>query len=227
MEDYIMEEVLYREALAMGLDKDDTIVRRRMRQKIEFLTGDAIASPATDEELQAWLEKHPDQFRIEPKLTLRQVYVNVHRRGTAASDEAAKLLDSLNKNKADGAALGDPSLLPYELPLSSASEITQVFGDQFVGQLLQLEPGRWAGPLQSAYGLHLVYVSERTEGKLRPLAEVRVEVQREWLAARQKETMDATFRKLREKYVVVVQSPEKKAGPALSGNNANATEQQR
>ena len=161
-------------------------------------------------------------------MALRQVFVNVHRRGDGAFDEAKKLLDRLNKNNVDAAALGDPSLLPYELPLSSASEITEVFGDQFARQLPPLEPGRWAGPVQSAYGLHLVYVSGRKEGRLRPLAEVREAVQREWLAARHKEIMDATFRKLREKYVVVVQSPEDKGdGSPLSGSAANAAEERR
>ena len=74
IEDYVKEEVFYREALAMGLDKDDTIVRRRMRQKFEFLNADTTAlTPPRDSDLQAWLEKNPDKFRIEPKVALRQI----------------------------------------------------------------------------------------------------------------------------------------------------------
>ena len=227
VEDYIKEEVFYREALAMRLDKDDTIVRRRLRQKIEFLTEDAAAAPPTEQDLQAWLEKHPDKFRIEPKLALRQVFVNVHRRGQGASKEAAKLLARLNSaaSKVDASTLGDASLLPHELPLSSVDDIARVFGDSFVQQLPRLEPGRWAGPVQSGYGLHLVYVGERTEGRFRPLAEVREAVKREWLSARREEVMEATYRKMREKYAIVVQPPEARLGGLPQpGNAANAAE---
>jgi len=227
VEDYIKEEVFYREALAMRLDKDDTIVRRRLRQKIEFLTEDAAAAPPTEQDLQAWLEKHPDKFRLEPKAALRQVFVNVHRRGQGASKEAAKLLARLNSaaSKVDASTLGDASLLPHELPLSSVDDIARVFGDSFVQQLPRLEPGRWAGPVQSGYGLHLVYVSERTEGRFRPLAEVREAVKREWLSARREEVMEATYRKMRAKYAVVVQPPEARLGGSPQpGNAANAAE---
>ena len=228
IEDYIMEEVLYREALAMGLDKDDTIVRRRMRQKFEFLSEDATTlMPPTDQDLQIWLEKHPDKFRIEPKLAFRQVYVNVHRRGEGASKEAAKLLARLDSavKKADPSTLGDTSLLPQEFPLSSADEIARVFGESFAQQVTAMQPGRWAGPVQSGYGLHLVYVGERTEGRVSPLAEVREAVEREWLSARREEVMRATYRKLREKYAVVVQPSEAGSGGSpQSGNAANAAE---
>jgi hypothetical protein len=227
VEDYVKEEVWYREALAMGLDQDDTIVRRRLRQKIEFLAEDAAAAPPTEQDLQAWLEKHPDKFRIEPKLALRQVFVNVHRRGEGASKEATKLLARLNSagKKVDSSTLGDTSLLPHQLPLSSLDEVARVFGDQFAQQVSRLDPGRWAGRVQSGYGLHLVYVSERTEGRFSPLAEVREAVKREWLSARREEVMEATYRKMREKYAVVVQPPQARLGGSpQSGNAANAAE---
>ena len=208
IEDYVKEEVLYREALAMGLDKDDSVVRRRMRQKIEFLTEDAAAAAhPTDQELQSWLDQHPDQFRLEPKLALRQVYVSVSRRGADATKEAERLLARLNSagRKADAAEMGDATMLPHELPLSSGGEITRVFGDGFAQQAARLEPGRWSGPVKSGYGLHLVYVSERTEGKVRPLAEVRDVVQREWLEARRNEIADASYRALRAKYSIAIE----------------------
>jgi hypothetical protein len=230
VEDYIREEVLYREALAMGLDKDDTIVRRRMRQKLEFLTEDATSAVSpTDQDLQRWLDKHPDKFRAEPKWAFRQVYFSADRHGESATAAASKALAKLTAagKKIDASELGDATLLPHELALSRLDEIASAFGDEFARQISQTEPGRWAGPLESGYGWHLVYVSERTEGRSMPLAEVREAVQREWLAARRQEIVDSTYSKWREKYAVVVESA---LGPAdaasASGNVANAAQRQ-
>ena len=226
IEDYVKEEIFYREALAIGLDKDDTIVRRRMRQKFEFLNADTTAlTPPRDQDLQAWLEKNPDKFRVEPKVALRQIYVNASRRGTGASAEAMKLLAQLNSEgkKLNPSMLGDASLLPHDLALSTLAEIARVFGGLFAEQVGKLEPGRWAGPVQSGYGLHLVYVSERTEGRSSPLAEVRELVEREWFSARREEAVEARYRTLREKYAVVVQPVEPRSGASFSqGSAANA-----
>lgn len=229
IEDYIREEVLYREALAMGLDKDDTIVRRRMRQKLEFLTEDAsIAAHPTDQDLQRWLDNHPDNFRVGPAIAFTQVYFNASRRGDGAFVAASKALARMNGAGKDIAAsdFGDTTMLPRELPLSSIGEIARVFGGDFAQQLVQLAAGQWAGPIQSGYGWHLVYVSERTEGGSRPLAEVREAVRREWIEARHKEIVEATYKKLREKYAIVVETPwpQAQAAPAGSRSVANAPE---
>jgi len=229
-DDYIREEVLYREALAMGLDKDDTIVRRRMRQKLEFLTEEASAAALpTDQDLQSWLDKHPDKFRVEPAIAFSQVYFNTRRRGESASAAAAKAHARLNRAEKNIAPpeLGDPTMLPHELPPTRVDEVASVFGNEFAQHIAQLEPGHWAGPVQSSYGWHLVYVSERTEGRSRPLAAVREAVQREWLEARRKEVVDSTYNKLREKYVVVVEAPKPRANVASqSGSVANAAQRQ-
>jgi PPIC-type PPIASE domain len=226
VEDYVKEEVLYREALAMGLDKDDTIVRRRMRQKLEFLTEDtSAAAPPTDQELRDWLTKHPNKFRIEPAIAFSQVYFNTSRRGESASAAALKALAQLNSAGTSLAQpeLGDTTMLPHELPLSRVDEVASVFGNEFAQQIAQLPPGRWAGPVPSGYGLHLVYVSERTEGRARPLAEVREAVQREWVAEQRKEIANETYSKLRKKYAVFVETATPQADVApQSGNVANA-----
>lgn len=228
IEDYIREEVLYREALAMGLDKDDTIVRRRMRQKFEFLTEDAsIAARPTDQELQSWLDKHPGKFRVGPAVAFTQVYFNASRRGNSAFAAASKALAQINEAGIDIAAsdFGDTTMLPRELPLSSIEEVARVFGDDFAQQIAQLASDQWAGPVQSGYGWHLVYVSERIEGGSRPLADVREAVQREWIEARHKEIVDATYRKLREKYAIVVETPWPQAQAAPGSRSvANVTE---
>lgn len=225
IEDYVKDEVLYREALALGLDKDDTVIRRRMRQKFEFLAEDAAATtPPSDRDLQAWLDRHPDKFRADPKMALRQVYVNATRRGAAATQEAKRLLARLNAagGKDDVSELGDPTMLPHELALSSVGEIARVFGDGFAQAIAGMEPGRWVGPVRSSYGLHLVYVRERTAARARPLAEVRDEVQREWLTARRKEVADAKYRALRAGYAVVIERPPTEPDAGATGATPGA-----
>ena len=210
IEDYIREEVLYREAVAMGLDRDDTIVRRRLRQKLEFLTEEtAETAPPADAELQTFLQQHADAFRVEPRLAFQHVYLSRDRRGDAIDTDARELLAQLTTGATtDTAALGDPFLLPHAFVLLSRNEITRLFGDAFATQLQHLEPGHWVGPIESAYGLHLVFIHERTDGRLPALDEVRQAVQREWLAARRKELNEQFYQHLRARYTVVVEQPQ-------------------
>jgi len=210
VEDHIREEVFYREALALGLDKDDTIVRRRMRQKLEFLAGDATAMVApTDADLQAWLVRNPDRFHTEPAFAFSQVYFGRGPGAEGARAAASKALAQLERadRAIAPAQLGEATMLPGEMPLTSVGEIGRVFGEDFAREVARLEPGRWAGPLQSGYGWHLVRVSARSEGGPRPLAEVRDAAQREWQAAKSREAVDATYASLRGKYAIVVESP--------------------
>jgi hypothetical protein len=214
VEDDIREEVLYREAMAMGLNKDDTIVRRRLRQKYEFVMEDAETIPApSDQDLQTWLNQNPEEARVAPKFSFSQVYLNLNRRGDKAFAEATSLLSHLNNSgeKIDASTLGDPTMLPAEFPLSSKDEIANVFGNQFVQQLEQLKPGRWAGPLQSSYGLSLVYVRERIEGSDKSLQEVRDQAQRMWMAVRRRELTETAYQKLREKYSVVIETEQSRS----------------
>jgi hypothetical protein len=211
IEDYIREEVLYREAVAMGLDRDDTIVRRRLRQKLEFLTEETAETvPPSDAELQAFLQQHADAFRVEPRLAFQHVYLSRERRGDAADAAARELLAQLTTGATatDTAALGDPFLLPHAFVLLSRNEITRLFGDTFATQLQHLELSRWVGPIESAYGLHLVFIHERTDGRLPALAEVRQAVQREWLATRRKEVNEQFYQRLRARYTVIVEQPQ-------------------
>jgi hypothetical protein len=210
IEDYIREEVLYREALAMGLDRDDTIVRRRLRQKLEFLTEETVeTADPSDADLQTFLQQHADAFRVEPRLAFQHVYLSRNRHGDATDTEARELLAQLSTGATatDTAALGDPFLLPHEFALSSRNEIAGLFGDAFATQLQHLEPGRWGGPVESGYGLHLVYVRERVDGRVPALAEVREAVQREWFTARRKAINEQFYQRLRARYTVIVEQP--------------------
>lgn len=209
IEEEIRDEVLYREALAIGLEKDDVIVRRRLRQKFEFVADDAGIAPPSDSDLQAWLDRNPERLRSDPKISFVQIYLNSSRRGDAARADADKIVAQLGKagDSADISELGDATLLPREIPAATPEYVAGIFGDAFAQQLGKLEAGRWSGPVRSSYGLHIVYVRERVEGKPRALDEVRDDVRRAWLSERQREHAEETYRKLRDRYSIVVESP--------------------
>jgi len=213
IESHVRDEVYYREALAMGLDQNDPQVRRRMRLKLEFLLEDlTVGDPPGDEALGAYLREHADEFRIAPQLSFRQVYLNPERHPDPAGD-AERILAELGAGMA-AETLGDPTMLPYEQTAVSPGEIARSFGDVFAQEVLMLQPGVWSGPLDSGLGLHLVLVTGRGEGRLPELAEVRAEVEREYLAQRRQELKDLAYRKLREGYQVIVEPAEAQPGSA-------------
>ncbi len=211
VDEHIKEEIFYREALAMGLDRDDTIIRRRLRQKMEFLSEDLAAqNDPTDEELEAYLAEHVERFRIEGPLSFAHVYISIDRRGDKAIDDAKALLARLNRDpeaSGDVASLGDRLPLPSGYESTTASEIAKMFGRAFAERVSGLPVGEWSGPVESGYGLHLVLVSERSEDRMPELAEVREAVTRDWRVREREQTNDEIFQKLREKYRVVVEFP--------------------
>lgn len=211
IDSHIREEIYYREALALGLDRDDTIVRRRLMQKLEFLTADAAeALDPSDDELRRYLEQHPDSFRLEAQAAFRHVYLNPERHAGNVDEVARRLLERLragNVPAEDGTEPGDRLMIPAEMALTRRSEIERLFGWQFADGVLDAEPGRWTGPIESGYGLHLVHVGERREARMPTLGEVRDLVLREWLNARRQALGEAFYRRLRERYTVVVEPP--------------------
>jgi hypothetical protein len=210
IEDRIREEVLYREAMAMGLDRDDTIVRRRLRQKLEFLIPDLAmqtASP-TEDELKAYLARHAERYRDEARISFEQVFFKLERRGASVRADAESALRRLNGRhgvEVDLDMIGDPTMLPIELTLSSESEVARVFGETFGRGVSQLPLRRWAGPLESSYGLHLVLVRDLVPGRIPDLATVREVVLRDLLAERRQQALDAMYAKFRVRYTVVVE----------------------
>ncbi len=207
IEDYIREEVLYREAVALELDRDDTLVRRRMRQKLEFLTEDGAsqAAPPTEAELEAHLQQHADHYREQPRLSFEHILFSRQRRGKSAEADAQATLARLKGRSGsaiDTESLGDAFLLPFHYQRSSTEEITQLFGGSFGQQVAEVEPGPWAGPFESSYGLHLVRVHEKIPGKVPALAEIRETVERDLLQLRRQQALEAAYQRLREQYTV-------------------------
>jgi hypothetical protein len=212
VDDYVREEVLYREARAMGLDQDDVIVRRRMRQKFEFLAEDlATHRGPTDQELEAYLQQHLDRFREEPSFSFEHIFLSREKHGSSTEAEAKALLAELggkNKDTIDIEKRGDTFLLPSRFEKTSAAETARLFGENLAKQLATIKLGEWAGPIESSYGLHLVRVDARVPGAAPPLANVRDSVLRDLLNDRRKQELDAQYSKLRARYTVVVEPPE-------------------
>jgi hypothetical protein len=210
IDEHVKEEIAAREAMAMGLDRDDIVIKRRLRQKLEFLlVDDAAAAPPTDAELKAWLDRNPESFRIEPTLAFRQVLLRPERRGASMTADATKLLAKLRASGPEVATqdLGDASMLPAETQLQPLREVANSFGQDFADALMKLAPRQWSGPVESSFGLHLVLVRERTEGAAAELATVRPLVEREVLAERRKAELQALYERMLAKYSVRIDSP--------------------
>ncbi len=208
---HVREEIYYREAMAMGLDKDDTVIRRRLSQKMEFLSEDIAAQvKPTDADLSAYLEAHADSFRVEPRFTFRHVFLNPEKHGENLARDGAQLLAQLNEAgvQVDASQLGDSLMMEHQFSAASTREIASQFGEKFAAKLPGLVPGKWQGPIESGYGVHLVLVSERTEGRLPALAEVREAVEREWDNARRLEMNEKFYEELLKRYKVTVEGLE-------------------
>jgi hypothetical protein len=209
--DYVREEVFAREAVALGLDKDDTIIRRRLRQKLEFVSEDVAAhAEPTDEQLRAYMKEHADAFRGDRRFTFRQVYLNAQQRGANLHRDAAQMLAKLRRSggKADIAALGDSLMLENEFKALAASEAVKQFGERFAAALGEMEVGQWQGPTESGFGVHLVLMAERTDGSMPALEDVRAAVRREWINARRLEVNEKFYRTLLQRYNVTIERPE-------------------
>jgi hypothetical protein len=207
---HIKEEIFYREGRKIGLDDNDTVFRRRMQQKMEFLMEPSADELTPDEgELKAFLDANREAFRIPQKFALEQVYFSPERRGTAATAAAAEALERLRAGDvSDPAELGDPTMLPQRMALTPADRIELNFGGDFVAGLPDVPVGEWGGPVRSGFGLHLVKVNEKEEARDPPLSEVVAVVTREWEDKRRREIADRRYAEMRENYTVVLELPE-------------------
>ncbi len=212
IDNWVREEILYREGLAMGLDRDDPIVRRRIGQKVEFIVDGMTPEAPTVEELQAWLDAHPDRYALAALHSFRQVYFDPSRHGERLEADVAEALKRLRAGKS---VAGDSTLLPRTLDAAHRLDVERNFGGDFATAIESLPVGGWQGPLRSEFGLHLVEVTARVPGRKPTLEEARVAVERDLLHARTEEASDAYYQRLRANYDVQIEgSAEATADPA-------------
>lgn len=204
---FLREEVLSREAVKLGLDRNDAIIRRRLQQKMEFVAEDmSAATEPTEAELASYLAEHAESFRDDARFTFRQVFLSPEKRGDQTDADALRLLAEL-KAGAAADALGDATLLPPAVADEPLRRIESSIGKDFSAALATLPVGTWSGPLRSSLGVHLVLVEKRSEGRVPPLAEVRAAVQREWENARHTVARGKFFDTLLSQYRVTVEWP--------------------
>jgi hypothetical protein len=202
---YVDDEILVREGMALGLDRGDVVVRRRLIQKMDLLLENTEQVPApTDAELQAYLAAHMARYASPPRVSFTHVFVSAQRAGARIGSEAEALRTQLDAG-ADPATLGDPFLRGREFRLHAQGELATIFGAPFAADVMALPEGAWSAPIRSTFGLHLVRVTEKRAGTGPDLAAVREQVEREWRSERRAALDREARARMRARYVVRVE----------------------
>jgi len=216
IENRIQQEILYREALAMGLDKDDEIVKRRMAQKMQFLAEDvAAAREPTTAELSSWYEKNSASFAQPPRLSFRHLYFSPDRRGPRAREDAGNALAKLAGQPVDAkmaSSFADPFMFQDYYRDRAPEYLGKEFGPQFALSVAKLAPGSWQGPIESGFGWHLVFVDTVIPGRVPAFEEVEPEVKTAWLGEQKALAWQKAYREMRAKYTVLLPAPPKDSG---------------
>jgi len=217
VENKVQEEVLYREALAMGLDKSDTIVKRRMAQKMQFLAEDvAAAREPTTAELKSWFEKNSAKFALPSRVSFRHLYFSPDRRGQRARDDAVKALTKLAGQPEDSklaASLADPFMFQDYYRDRAPDYLGKEFGPQFAQAVEKLIPGSWQGPIESGFGWHLVFVDTVIPGRVPAFEEIEPDVKTAWLGEQKAQAWEKAYKDIRAKYTVLLPAPPEKEPP--------------
>lgn len=211
VESKVQEEILYREGLAMGLDKDDTIVKRRMAQKLQFLAEDVAAArePKTAE-LKGWFEKNKAMFAQPSRVSFRHLYFSPDRRGNHARDDAATALARLAGQPQDAklaATLADPFMFQDFYRDRAPDYLGKEFGPQFAQTVAKLAPGSWQGPIESGFGWHLVFVDTVIPGRVPNFEEIEPDVKTAWLGEQKAQAWQKAYKEMRAKYTVLLPAP--------------------
>jgi len=206
IQEHLKEEILYREALALGLDKNDPVIRRRLRQKMEFLNQDISDPPeASDDVLQQYLNTHQDTFRQPPRVSFSQMFFREDGvKGRMRAEAALVKFRSHSLSEIDLEAHGDPTLLTARMQDASPASVAKTFGQEFSKELFSLPLNQWVGPIESGFGLHLLYIDSLVPSEAAVLDDVRKNVAREWLSGQRQLANDRFFQILRDRYVVEI-----------------------
>ncbi len=204
IDSYILEEVLYREATAIGLDQDDTIIRRRLKQKMEFLVDDFSAANPSDADLQKFLDDDPERFRIDARITFEHVYLV-----DADLNAIDATLVALQSGIPLDPGIAVPSgLLPRRFADATETTVSGQFGESFKNAIFALDVDHWTGPVESPFGVHLVKVEQIEEARVPSVSENRKVIQRDWLADRRRSAQQALFDQLKAKYSITIEEYE-------------------
>jgi len=206
---YLKEMILYREAVAMGLDRDDTVIRRRLAQKLEFLSQDLISpTPPSEEELQAYFAEHIDRYQQPDLITFTHIYFDPDKRGnqTLKDAETAKAeMIALQQPPQDVRSFGDQFMLQSYYPERSEAEVAKLFGSGFAGPVFELTPHEWHGPVLSGYGTHLVYVHDLRKAPPPDFTEFEEQLKEDWGNDQREKLNDQFLASLMGRYDVTIE----------------------
>ena len=198
----IDEEMLYREALKLGLDKNDIIIKRRLAQKISFLKQESISSNPSEEEIKEYYGNHTDDYFVESTYTFSHIYFS---EDNQAQSRSIKALQSIQQGE-EPSLFGDPFLLGKNFSIKTSKELKRSFGDQFSDSIKDLDIKKWDGPISSEYGEHLIFLNSYTDSFLPELSQVRSIVVSDILAREQSQSTAKYLEKLREEYEIEILS---------------------
>ena len=200
----VRNEILSREAIALGLDKDDVIVKRRLAQKMEFLADDlsGLREPAQDE-LRAWFDEHKSEFSQPSRITFRHVFFSTDRRGANTEVAARKALVSA-AGRVDSAPRGDPFMFQDYYTDRTEAQVADVFGSDFATTLFSSPIKRWSGPFASGLGWHIVWTEELQAGDVHSYDDVESEVRQRWMVEQREAAKRASFEAMLARYEVVL-----------------------
>jgi peptidyl-prolyl cis-trans isomerase C len=208
IDQHVREEVLYREAKALGLDRDDTIVRRRLAQKMEFLVADvSTLTEPSEEELRAFFAAESEQYREPAKVSFTHIYFNPDERRGRIQQDAGRTLLALRTEKHPphrAPERGDRFMLHSDYRQQTQVAVAREFGQAFADRLFSSPSREWIGPIESGYGLHLVQIEERSEPTLPTFATVHTKVRDDFVAHKRHEANEAAYRRLRDRYTITI-----------------------
>lgn len=211
VDNHVRDEILFREGTALGLLQDDSVIKRRVRQKLEVLVEEAGKSGEPgDAELAAYLERNPEAFRVPPVLDFEQVLFDAGGSDAATQEAIAAALAALDAGAA-AASQGKRSMLPGRVEGRPLDLVAREFGADFATALESAPVGKWTGPIRSGFGLHLVRISRRVPGYVPGLDEARKAVIREWENERRKTALAEHYARLLEEYEVVIEAADAQA----------------
>lgn len=200
VDNWVREEILYREGIALGLDQDDPVVRTRMALKMNFLADVLLPETTAEQDLQNWLEQHPEDYTLPTRYSFRQVFFDPQHHGDDLDARIADARSQLNGDSQEPA--GDATLLPAALENASSAQVSRIFGHAFATALANQPVAAWSNPVETGFGIHLIYLRDRQEGRLPELAEVSSAVSRDLAHTRSEQARDRFYQTLRERYIV-------------------------
>jgi peptidyl-prolyl cis-trans isomerase C len=204
----VREEVLYREAMALGLDKDDTIVKRRLAQKMDFLAeGSSVDTEPSTDTLKAWFKENPQRFSLPPRVSFRHLYFSPDQRGEHAREAAEHAMQQLAGKPGDwkeAEALGDPFMDQDYYGDRSVDDMAKLFGSNFAKSVVGLKPGTWQGPIESGYGWHAVFINSSVPSRVPSFEEIEPDIKSAWIEDQQVLVKRKAYETMRARYKVVM-----------------------